>query len=393
MIKLKMYPAKNGDAFLIDASGVHILIDAGYESTFTDYIISDLTRISQAGDKLNLVVSTHIDTDHIGGINKFILLNGFSGERNIIEVDDIWHNSLHSISPSTASPDAPQDIALLQSVSRKGIQTSNKQAINQIGVKQGLSLARKLRKFAYTWNSGNGRTCINNLYPPLHLPHGVRLQVLNPSVERLEALRDWWLREMRRLGYRGNGNADEVTEDAYETWCCSVCQPEQALPKPISAPAYRRLGDIYTPDTSITNASSIALALYTNELSGLFLGDARAEDILEELKRTNPHTKTHLFDVIKIAHHGSVHNTSTELLAHIDAPYFLISSDASKHSHPDFEVLTEIVDRPANFERKLFFNYDTPAARRLLTHTSRSGAHFSIQIVNCDWIHIIRENR
>lgn len=34
MLSLKMYDAKNGDAFLINAGGKHLLIDAGFASTY-----------------------------------------------------------------------------------------------------------------------------------------------------------------------------------------------------------------------------------------------------------------------------------------------------------------------------------------------------------------------
>ena len=43
MLRIKMYPARNGDSFLIDAAGEFILIDAGFASTFQDFIKADLT--------------------------------------------------------------------------------------------------------------------------------------------------------------------------------------------------------------------------------------------------------------------------------------------------------------------------------------------------------------
>jgi len=48
MLKLKMYPARNGDAFLIEAAGAHILIDAGYDSTYQDFIAKDLAAVAAA---------------------------------------------------------------------------------------------------------------------------------------------------------------------------------------------------------------------------------------------------------------------------------------------------------------------------------------------------------
>ena len=72
-IKIKMYPAKNGDAFLISSNmendrNINILVDAGYSSTFKEHIAPDLQTIHGHGGKLDLVVATHIDADHICGL-------------------------------------------------------------------------------------------------------------------------------------------------------------------------------------------------------------------------------------------------------------------------------------------------------------------------------------
>lgn len=97
MLRLKMYPGKNGDAFLVDASGSNILIDAGYASTFKEFIAPDLVQLCKAGGRLDLLICTHIDADHIGGVIEFISSNGVSGARRIIEIDEVWHNSLRSL--------------------------------------------------------------------------------------------------------------------------------------------------------------------------------------------------------------------------------------------------------------------------------------------------------
>lgn len=388
-----MYPAKNGDAFLIDAAGTYILIDAGYTSTFTEHISQDLTCLSQAGSHLNLVVSTHIDADHIGGILEFIELNGLPSARSIIGIDEVWHNSLRSLSTPTGSPESSQDLSLLQAVQRRGIPKDTGPSANPISAKQGSSLARLLRERGYLWNSGDGTGCIASRSQVRDLPNGVQVQVIGPPVARLEALRDWWMREMRRLGYRGSAQASDLTDDAYEMWCVSAPQPSPAVAAPISANSVRTLDDAYAPDTSIPNGSSIALIICTGGKSMLLLGDAWADDVVAELKRLQTTAGTLTFDAIKVSHHGSLHNTSVELLSLVDAPCYLISSDASRHGHPDFEVLAEIVDRPANFERRVYFNYETPVSRRLQGHTSRSGAKFSVHTAEHDWIHIDRENK
>nr|WP_228725629.1 MBL fold metallo-hydrolase [Klebsiella quasipneumoniae] len=63
-----MYPAQNGDAFLLSTGRTNILIDGGYASTFYSYIQKDLEELAAKNACLNLVIITHIDADHIGGI-------------------------------------------------------------------------------------------------------------------------------------------------------------------------------------------------------------------------------------------------------------------------------------------------------------------------------------
>jgi glyoxylase-like metal-dependent hydrolase (beta-lactamase superfamily II) len=113
MFRLKMYPAKNSDAFLVDAGGTYILIDAGFASTYHDLIATDLAQLAKGGDRLALVVCTHIDTDHIGDLLEFFSLNGAPGKRGI-EVDAVWHNSLRSLPATTAVLDGFHDRMVLE---------------------------------------------------------------------------------------------------------------------------------------------------------------------------------------------------------------------------------------------------------------------------------------
>jgi len=49
MLSIKMYPARNGDSFLVDAGGRFILIDAGFASTFQDFVKKDLSLLANDG--------------------------------------------------------------------------------------------------------------------------------------------------------------------------------------------------------------------------------------------------------------------------------------------------------------------------------------------------------
>lgn len=391
MLSLKMYPAKNGDAFLINANGNHLLVDGGFASTYTNYIAQDLAELSRQGNRISLVVCTHIDADHIGGLLAFFSANGCPDSRGI-EVDAVWHNSLRSLSSEPQGPCMPQDARVLESIKRRGFPLATERAADPISVRQGSSLAKLLRIERYHWNDGDGSQCMDSRVAALDLPNAVQVKVLGPTVERLESLRTWWLREMKKLGYRGVGEASDLVDDAYEMWCAHDSQSAAPCIRPIAAQKDLQLTKVYTADTSIANGSSIALLLTAGKASVLLLGDAWAEDMVAELKQRQTDGGIQLFDAIKISHHGSNHNTSVELLAMVDAPCFLISTDGSRHGHPDFEVLAEIVDRPADFERRIYFNYETAASQQLRTYTSKSHARFSVHVPEGEWIQIGEAN-
>ena len=382
-----MYPAQNGDAFLVDVCGTYILVDAGFASTYKDFIAADLALLAQDGGRLDLVVCTHIDADHIGGLLEFFSLNGTPDKRDI-EVDAVWHNSLRSLPASTATPDSVNDRMVLEAVRRRGFQGVTTSSSNPISARQGSSLAKLLRQYGYTWNSGDGTSCISEGDAPVSLPRNVSVYVIGPKTARLERLRDLWLRAVGKLGYRGSAQPSDLIDDAYEMWCATAPQPSIAQAAPIAANGSLRLSDVYASDTSISNGSSIALIIHTGNTRLLFLGDAWAEDVVASLKAQQRTAGPLIFDAIKVSHHGSLHNTSVELLSIADSPCFVISSDGRRHGHPDFEVLAEIVDRPAPFKRQLYFNYETAASRRLKSHTSKSGTAFSVHVAENDWIQV-----
>jgi hypothetical protein len=386
MIRLKMYPAKNGDAFLADFGGAYFLIDAGFASTYQDFIAADLAQLAKEGGRLNLVVCTHIDADHIGGLLEFFSRNGTPDNRGI-EVDAVWHNSLRSLPAPTEEADGLPDRMVLEAIRRLGFPGAPTASPNPISVRQGSSLAKLLRQHGYTWNSGKGSTCISE-GAALSFQHDLSVHVIGPTTTRLEELRNLWIREVRKLGYKGSSQPCDLSEDAYEMWCARVLPPPVSQAKPIAAKGSLRLAEVYTPDASIANGSSITLIISTGNRRVLFLGDAWAEDVVAKLRSLHAPTTPIIFDAIKVSHHGSLHNTSVELLSVADSPCFLISSDGTRHGHPDFEVLAEIVDRPAPFKRHLFFNYETAASKRLESHTSKSGTAFSVHVAGNNWIRV-----
>lgn len=388
MIKIKSYPAKNGDAFIVKASAFPfaMLIDGGYADTFHRYIKYDLAKLAISGYALNLAVATHVDSDHISGLLSFFKSNGTAQSPTIIPVHDVLHNSICSLATPTHGQTVIRrdDLALLQDIRLRGYRQSD--AANshesEISARQGNSLAQLLRDGGYQWNTHNGTVPIGgNGIGNLSLPQG-QITIIGPNQARLDSLKEWWTSEIRRKGWVGS--LDNL-DDAFEYLCShEVVDPGEQL----LASSDADLAAAYVPDNSVTNGSSISLIVEIEGRRLLFLGDSWADDTVAALAANGPS----IFDAVKIAHHGSARNTSLDLLKLVDSPHFFISTNGDTHNHPDLAVLKAIVDRPAAFCRTLHFNYSTTASCQLRAYHSATDSDFVVKEKETDWVEIKDRN-
>jgi hypothetical protein len=220
MIKIRMYPAGNGDAFLITSDGgsqTTILVDGGYVSTFRDHILPDLEEINKNGRCLDLVVATHIDADHISGLLDFFTSNGHSRSPQIIPVRAIWHNSLRNLTLSAGKSGglSPNDRDLLLEIGRQGYSVKPSQPVggSEISARQGSSLAALLLGGDYNWNNGNGLTTIESTPQTPCAVSQAKITVIGPPEARLRELQEWWLADLRRLGFCGSVDKSAIFDD------------------------------------------------------------------------------------------------------------------------------------------------------------------------------------
>lgn len=350
-----MFPAKNGDSFLIRAGDLpnsHILIDGGFNDTYSKYIKPELENLAATNKILGLVVISHIDEDHIKGIIKLIEENGSNLDPSIIKIENVWHNSLRSVTTYISNLD---DLSLMDREIIKDLNTLEYPSSDgdcDISAKQGSSLARLLAENDYIWNFKQGYEPISKDSVSIYsLNSEIDIQVLTPNEEILNLLKTKWEKELRYKGFTGN-ISNSVFDDGFEF----LLARDQTIIDSELISDIQNLEKAYTPDNSITNRASISFILKAKNKRILFLGDSWAEDIEKSLKDIFKDEKKITFDVIKISHHGSRSNTSVSLLELIDAPVYLISTNGQKHGHPDMPVLLEIVKRETSVRRRIYFS-------------------------------------
>lgn len=314
-MKIEMLRANNGDCFFIrhiDRKGDkhNIIIDGGPAKAF--YVNEAvLKKVSTEG--IDLMILTHADDDHIGGLLKFFEKNG-EEQSNIRKV---LYNSPKVLASRFQTNYTGEHDLLISERSRDH------------SFKQAISLEKRLRE----QNLINTNIIVCDM-EPIQIGD-IQIDILSPHIEQLNNLNKHWERE----SYSDRDHAGTTNDH------CQSIQELQEKEECI--------------DTSIVNSSSIAFLLTYEGKRALFLGDANAKVITESLKKRGYDENNKLrVEYTKLAHHGSKYNTSYEMLKRLECYNFLVSTDGSIHGHPDKETLAKIIklkdkDKYTNF----YFNY------------------------------------
>lgn len=383
-IELKLFPASYGDSFLITCKGkenTNIIIDMGLISTYDNSIKRQLEIIHERGEKISLSIFTHVHEDHILGGIKFLGENGNSNDFNIVKLDEIWFNSFRHLQYEKRQKLKIQRIDMLTSILKKisergharekGVRT-----ISEISFPQGTTLASLLYKndYKYKWNKSyqdeaivektmieNDREILNYVY----INKEVKITVLSPSKSNLENLDKEWKNALSRLGYDDIIEDSELMDDALEVYMASLQVTNGKRSVTTASYCDDNIESIanmnFESDQSVVNGSSIAFILEFYDKRLLFLGDAHAETIENNLKKFMEERdldRVH-FDAVKISHHGSKHNTSMNLLNMIQADRFIISTNGKGRGncHPDIECIYRIIASNQNSKKEIIFNY------------------------------------
>ncbi|AYV69163.1 hypothetical protein C2I06_21225 [Niallia circulans] len=369
MIKVKMYPAKNGDCFLIsfgDKKKKHILIDCGYINTYEKFLKKDLVKIAQNNEKINLMIITHIDSDHISGAIKFIEDNN---KNKFIEIDEVWFNAYRHLQNFKKGgyelQDNEKDILEREiSLGKSHVKRANQDEItkDEISAKQGSTLGALLLQGKYNWNGKfNGGAVVSEDNNSIYIDD-IRINVLSPDYDKLYKLEAYWVKELKKKKWNFTINDNKLFDDAYEYMQLMYEDDTTITVNEISKQRQEEamnledyIGVEYPIDKSVNNGSSIAILIESNERKLLFLADAHPDIILDKLREIGQES----FDLVKVSHHGSFKNTTSELALKLQSPKYLFSTNGFKHQHPDPQTIMKLLAANPNCEKQLYFNYKT----------------------------------
>lgn len=320
--RMTLHPGQDGDCILLSWGTTdvlhHIVVDLGRNATY-----HAIERQLEELDHVELFVMSHIDADHIAGAMPMLRRDAppFTPKR-------VWYNS------------RPQ---LAAARDRSPI-------IEPLSARQGEKLARGIVKFGWPWNAEFASEIVSTDSPeakqPLAIADGLTLRLLSPSDTQLVALLDDWDRELVAARLR-------------------TFDPD-VDPDPLS-PLFEPLGllDVaelsareYARDTTPANGASIAFVAEFQGKRVLLAADAHSE-VLEQELRPLAEAEGGRFrvDLLKISHHGSKANTSTEFPALLDCTRFAVSTNGKRHQHPDAESIARFLAADRQRDKTIYFNY------------------------------------
>jgi beta-lactamase superfamily II metal-dependent hydrolase len=326
MLKIKIVQADFGDCFLLEYGEIqnprYLLIDGGPPTVYKKYLRDELQSIAAAGGRLDLVVLSHIDEDHVMGLLDLlaeIRQQVAQGEPPIIQIDSLWHN--------TFSETLGQDIekrlrSLLQErafVRSPVSPDAEIQAeLEYRSIKQGDDLTHAAHELGLSLNpqfAPHSILCQENGSDPIRLDN-LSLTIVGPSQKNLDKLRKKWIEWLNKR------------------------RKSLAISDPLEAS--RAVSKL---DSSIPNLSSIMFLVEADGKKVLFTGDGRGDHLLDNLRQSgllDVSGQLHV-DILKVPHHGSARNTSKKFFRTITADKYIISANG-KHGNPDLPTLKWIAE-------------------------------------------------
>lgn len=303
MFQLNVLKAGGGDSIFmkyLDNRNIekNILIDGGVGEIYRKeikYIMSTL-------ETLDLVIVTHIDKDHIGGINKLL------SSRNSIKLKELYFNSADLIRKNNS---------------------------NLISISDGINLVEYLKKQNIKLNE------VPIVAESKHIYADLSLEFLSPTLSSLDYLERNW---------------SKIQEEQKSILMSSSKESDSRDLNEIVNDKFKEI----KYENDIANWSSLAFEVKYKNISILFLGDAKDSVIVDTLKK-KAYSLSNKYKVnyIKLSHHGSKYNTSNKFLEIVDCNHFIFSTNGTNQK-PHIETIARILcNKERDFNKKiyLYFNY------------------------------------
>jgi len=330
MYAVEMLPAEHGDCLWIEwgpaTAPFRMLIDGGPPRTGA-LLRARIEALPRAQRRFELLVVSHIDADHIGGI-----LDLLRDDTLGVQFGDVWFNGARALAAAEGTKSVMQGEALSALLRAKNLPHNR------------------------AFDGGPVMVPEAGALPCVTLAGGMVITLLGPDRECLVRLKSTWDRDCAEAGVAPD--AGGVDADRRRKSGPTRRRPEKAL---TSAEIDNLVDSPFTQDDAPANGSSIALLAECEGARVLFAGDAFPDTLMRSLERwfARAGSAPVALDAFKLPHHGSRNNLDWSLLQRFDCARYLVSTDGDLFQHPDRETLARVV-RYGGERVEIVGNYATP---------------------------------
>lgn len=343
-MKLHVIQAEYGDCLLLTSenrkNSTTVLIDGGPYQTFEKHLKPTLQKLLKKS-KLDLVVLSHIDNDHIIGLVDLfgqIEEEREKGIQELVNIDELWHNSFNDLLQIDEDPNTFFKNSFLSlnfgSEDEKKKMGNSITSIIMTGFQQASDLSSLAKSLKIPVNPEFSKLILADNAPNIIKLNDITLHILAPSEKNLEKLRRDW---------KDWSNKNKLDHE--------------------------RVFDILQIlDKSVTNLSSIILLAESNNKKILFTGDGSSDDIINALSTNSMldnQGKFHV-DILKVPHHGSDRNVTPDFFNKVTTEYYVISANG-RDDNPSFDTLKWIIESSnAKKSKTIVFTNSTPNIVKIL---------------------------
>ena len=371
-VKLQTFYSGQGDCIFFSLNegeeSYNILIDCGkYSGECRKTIDKYLDSI---GWHINLLIVTHIDSDHILGLISLLDKN------KELKIDEIWFNSYKRDSEEEKRSLTPSERETLKSIYSR-LKVAQDIAGDQISASEAMSLSELILSKGkeecsqgWRWRREYITSCSDDVSIK-----GGRFGTITFLTPTEDALKD--LEKEFENAFIEGFYADECPEllegeSVYECLMRMISERDKELIEEKvssieSADRLKEAANAPVLPVSIHNKASIAFVYEYNGHRFLFTGDAAPEVLCNSLQAKYKDESPILFDFIKVPHHGSAHSMTKELASLIDSEeYFFTGGQENKR--PSAECVGRILHADVGGDgkkRKLHFNSMTSFVEEL----------------------------
>lgn len=320
----------------------HIMIDCGI---FTPEIKAFLEI--DLGLRIDMLIVTHYDDDHVAGIIKMLL------EFGSLEIGKIIFNCFQNYDENATVKIPAEDKQLLDQYAAN-IHLASNPNNTKISATQAALLSLLLKsndKWFHVWErnilaEGDSIKIGND-------SKWGQFQVLSPSKEAWDSLKNYFVNEYVKLLHARPPQTAFENQDAYWEMLLRIAalkpQIRERIPISsyiISKPFLQKKASVDPNETDITipNKASLALVWECKGKKILLSGDAIASQLYEAIKKH--YEGNHImFEAIKIPHHGSKNNMSNSLSLLVDSDHYFLTG-GKKNEGPNLETMAKIILHP-----------------------------------------------